>query len=87
VNSKRVLEAGTGNIDWVVVAHKAKDGRIGIAIGPIFSYYEFTWPMKDRLTDEKWRSTVLGTMKRPVWYNELGIGGTSDKAYIIGPEK
>jgi len=24
----------------------------------VLSYYEFRWPMADRLTDEKWRSIV-----------------------------
>ncbi len=81
-NTKKVLEVGTGKIDWVLVAHKSKKGRIGIAIGPVFSYYEFAWPMKDRLTDEKWRKEVLGTMERPVWYRELGIS-SSKSAYII----
>ncbi len=72
-NSKRVLEVGTGKVDWLLVAHKAKDGRIGIAAGPMFSYYEFAWPMDDRLTDEKWRSEVLGTMERPLLYSGTGI--------------
>ncbi len=58
-NTGKVLEVGVGKIDWVLVAHKSKNGRIGIAVGPIFSYYEFIWPMKDRLTDEKWRNEVL----------------------------
>ncbi|RLJ06830.1 MAG: hypothetical protein DRP13_04775, partial [Candidatus Aenigmatarchaeota archaeon] len=57
-NTKKALEVGTGKIDWIIVAHKSKDGRIGLAVGPIFSYYEFPWPMKDRLTDEKWREML-----------------------------
>jgi len=66
-NTQKVLEVGTGKIDWVIVAHASKDGRIGIAVGPMFSYYEFPWPMKDRLTDEKWRSEVINTVERPDW--------------------
>jgi hypothetical protein len=67
-NTQRVLEAGTGKIDWILVAHASKDGRIGLAVGPIFSYYEFPWKMSDRLTDEKWRD-ILGTSppERPEW--------------------
>lgn len=84
VNAQKVLEVGTGKIDWILVAHKSKDGRIGIAIGPIFSYYEFSWPMKDRLTDEKWRSEVLDSMERPKWYEDLKIG-SSKSSYIIKP--
>jgi len=83
-NTKLVLEVGTGKVDWVVVAHKAKDGRIGIAMGPMFSYYEFGWPMSDRLTDEKWRSTVMPDMERPVWYGETGMESQSaSQAYIV----
>jgi len=67
-NTKKALEVGTGKIDWIIVAHKSKDGRIGLAVGPIFSYYEFPWKMKDRLTDEKWREILnKGQVERPDW--------------------
>ncbi len=67
-NTKKALEVGTGKVDWVIVAHKAKDGRIGLAVGPMFSYYEFSWPMKDRLTDEKWREMLeTDPPHRPDW--------------------
>ena len=81
-NSRRVLEVGTGKVDWVLVAHKSKEGRIGIAIGPMFSYYEFSWPMKDRLTDEKWRGEVLPSMERPTWY-EISKISSASMPYII----
>ncbi len=71
-NTKKVLEVGTGRIDWVVVAHKSKDGRIGLAVGPIFSYYEFPWNMTDRLTDEKWRAMIRKNQpERPDWIREF----------------
>jgi hypothetical protein len=72
-NSRKALEVGTGNPDWVLVIHRAKDGKLGIAVGPVFSYYEFGWPMDGRLTDEKWRDSLLESMERPAWYRELGI--------------
>ena len=81
-NTKKVLEVGTGKVDWVLVAHESKDGRIGIAVGPMFSYYEFAWPMKDRLTDEKWRSEVMDEMERPIWYEETNIE-SSRAPYIV----
>jgi hypothetical protein len=37
--------------------------------GGVFSYYEFPWPMSDRLTDEAWRE-MLGSGQapaRPYW--------------------
>ncbi|RKY43452.1 MAG: hypothetical protein DRP81_06880, partial [Candidatus Omnitrophota bacterium] len=71
-NTKKALEVGTGKIDWIIVAHKSKDGRIGLAVGPIFSYYEFPWPMKDRLTDEKWREMLNSEQpERPEWLKLL----------------
>jgi len=72
-NTKKVLEVGTGRVDWIAVAHKSKDGKIGIAVGPIFSYYEFAWSMDDRLTDEKWRGEILSSIERPVLYKEINL--------------
>ena len=68
-NTKKVLEVGTGKIDWVIVAHASKDGRVGLAVGPMFSYYEFAHPMDDRLTDEKWREMLKSEPgpERPEW--------------------
>jgi hypothetical protein len=34
------------------------DGKLRIAKGGVYSYYEFTWPMSDRLTDKKWRELL-----------------------------
>ena len=76
-NTKKVLEVGTGKIDWIIVAHASKDGRIGLAVGPMFSYYEFSWKMSDRLTDEKWRSEVINTAERPDWIKEFISKGDS----------
>ncbi len=39
--------------------------------GAVFSYYEFKWPMKDRLTDERWQAMLKKGSKRPelpTWY-------------------
>ena len=68
-NTKKALEVGTGKIDWIIAAHASKDGRLGLAVGPMFSYYEFPWPMKDRLTDEKWRDMLNAEVPpgRPEW--------------------
>lgn len=53
-NSKRVLEEGTGYLNWILVAYEVPDGRIIMGAGPVFSHYEFKQPMSDRLTDEGW---------------------------------
>jgi hypothetical protein len=71
-NTNQALEVGTGHVDWVIVAHASKDGRIGLAVGPMFSYYEFPWSMSDRLTDEKWRDMLKkGPPPRPAWIEDF----------------
>jgi hypothetical protein len=57
-----VLEEAVGRINaiYAVVPIVEEDGNtyLQVAKGGIFSYYEFPWPMDDRLTDEKWRSML-----------------------------
>ncbi len=54
-----VLEVGVGRINeiYVTVPVVDVDGKtiLQVAKGGVFSYYEFSWPADDRLTDEKWR--------------------------------
>jgi hypothetical protein len=53
----QVLEEGTGKISEIYVVVSI-DGKLRIAKGGVYSYYEFTWPMSDRLTDKKWRELL-----------------------------
>lgn len=57
-----VLEEGVGRVNeiHVVVPIVAADGAtsLQVAKGGVFSYYEFPWPIDDRLTDEKWRQML-----------------------------
>ncbi|HEC31361.1 MAG TPA: DUF3160 domain-containing protein, partial [Deltaproteobacteria bacterium] len=53
----QVLEEGTGEIFEIYVVVPV-DGKLKIAKGGVYSYYEFTWPMSDRLTDKKWRELL-----------------------------
>lgn len=57
-NSGSVLEEGVGHVDLVAVVVPQPDGTLSLAIGPVLSYYEFKWPMADRLTDEAWRELL-----------------------------
>lgn len=66
---KSVLEVGTGRIDRIYVLVPDDSGRFQVAAGGVYSYYEFTTPPGERLTDEAWRG-LLGTGKapeRPAW--------------------
>jgi hypothetical protein len=66
----QVLEEATGRIFeiFVVVPGDSK-GRSNIAKGGVFAYYEFPWPMNDRLTDESWRATLTAgnAPAQPEW--------------------
>lgn len=56
-----VLEEGTGRIATIYVVVPV-DGKLKIAKGGIYTYYEFAWPQNDRLTDKKWRK-LLGIVE------------------------
>lgn len=72
-NSSSVLEVASGQLDYCIVAYLRPDGHAEVAVGPVLSYYEFTWPMADRLTDEAWRAILAGPDRpdRPFWTAEF----------------
>ena len=49
----RILEAATGNPSVLYVVVKV-DGKVKLASGSVYSFYQFEWPLNDRLTDAKW---------------------------------
>ena len=53
----QVLEVGTGNPTQIYAVVKV-DGKIKIARGSTYSFYQFAWPMDDRLTDSKWHQML-----------------------------
>lgn len=65
-----VLEEGTGYI-FSIFAVVPVDGKLKIAKGGVYSYYEFPWPMSDRLTDSKWWKLLEGqeAPALPTWVN------------------
>ncbi len=64
----QVLEEGVGKPLNIFVYIDDKMGK-RICRGVVFSYYEFKWPMTDRLTDKKWQQ--MGKLNKrpemPVW--------------------
>jgi len=64
-----VLEEATGRIFEIYVAVPNGDGGLALARGGVFSYYEFPWPIGDRLTDESWRLMLDEGRQpdRPAW--------------------
>jgi hypothetical protein len=61
----QVLEEGTGKISEIYVVVPI-DGKLRITKGGVYSYYEFKWPMSDRLTDKKWREILNSTQAPPL---------------------
>lgn len=69
---REVLEEATGEVFpiYVVINRETKDY---LTIGGVFSYYEFTHPMADRLTDEKWQAMIKQEKQPelPIWSNSF----------------
>ncbi len=69
-----VLEVGTGYVDRIfVIVPGFKEDDWRVALGGVYSYYEFPWPTPERLTDERWRK-MLATgevPQRPAWQETL----------------
>jgi hypothetical protein len=63
-----VLEEGVGRIFEIYVVAEI-EGQLVLTKGGVFSYYEFLWPMSDRLTDEAWREMLRADQAppRPFW--------------------
>ncbi len=66
----QVLEEGTGKISEIYVVVPV-DGKLKIAKGGVYSYYEFPWLLSDRLTDKKWREMLNSGQapQLPEWTN------------------
>ncbi len=71
-----VLEVGTGRIDRIYVLVPDDEGSFQVAVGGVYSYYEFTSPPGERLSDELWRSMLEDgdQPERPAWERVL-FGG------------
>ena len=63
------LEEAIGRIFEIYVVVPDGEGGLQVAVGGVYSYYEFPWPMSDRLTDEKWHEMIRdGKLpERPEW--------------------
>ena len=48
------------------------DGTLRLASGAVYDFYQFTWPMEDRLTDTKWRQMIGEWMTDDGSYNWEG---------------
>jgi len=71
-----VLEVGTGRIDRIYVLVPDDEGTFQVAVGGVYSYYEFATPAGERLTDEAWRAMLDAgeAPERPSWQEVLFPG-------------
>ena len=68
-----VVEIGTGRIDRIFVLVPDDAGGFHVALGGVYSYYEFPWPTAERLTDEQWWEMLRKgeAPDRPAWQDPL----------------
>ncbi|MBO6148960.1 MAG: DUF3160 domain-containing protein, partial [Lachnospiraceae bacterium] len=52
-----VLELGTAN-PATIYAVVSVEGKLRIAKGSVFNFYQFTQPIEERLTDKQWRAML-----------------------------
>lgn len=64
----QVLEVATGNPATIYVLIKV-DGKVKIASGSVYSFYQFAWPLNDRLTDSRWREMMGLQVDESGYYN------------------
>lgn len=71
-----VLEEGTGYIS-PIYAVVPVEGQLRIVRGGVFTYYEFPWSAKDRLTDRKWQEMLQEhtAPKPPAWTQSFTAEG------------
>ena len=62
---QKVLEIGVGRV-FDMYAAVPINGKLWMAHGAVFSYYEFEHPLNDRLTDEAWRKMLEQGKAPPV---------------------
>jgi hypothetical protein len=73
--AEQILEVGVGQVDRIYVAVPL-EGRMEIAQGGVFSYFEFRQPRADRLTDDDWRARLQSEPpQRPAWAELFSLPG------------
>ena len=93
VSGDRVVEIGTGYVDYIYVVVPDDAGSFRVARGGVYSYYEFPWPTSDRLDDVRWRKMLATDQApaRPTWQAPLfprsGTGSAGTAAPTPRPNR
>ncbi|MGC9363250.1 MAG: DUF3160 domain-containing protein, partial [Fidelibacterota bacterium] len=82
-NTDQCLEEGVGYpLEIFVIVNEG--GNCRLTRGAMFSYYEFTQPISNRLTDEAWRERLAGdnAPDLPQWVNSF-MDGTAEQPQLF----
>ncbi len=73
-DSGEALQLGTGQVDYIYVITDSPEG-LQLVRGSVFSFYEFTTSIDNRLTDDEWRAAVAAgtTPPRPDWVRRFYV--------------
>jgi hypothetical protein len=72
-NPTDALEEAIGGFNPIYVLVPNDQGHFQVAVGAVYSFYEFWQPRDQRLTDEEWRAMLANgqTPDRPTWLAPL----------------
>jgi hypothetical protein len=84
--SGAVLQEGVGSANFFVAAIDNQNNR-ATYVGPIYSYYEFTHPASDRMTDETWRKLIekRALPERPAWWRAAFPAPAKERRWVGSP--
>ena len=72
-----------GDVNLGVIAVDNEKDR-AVYAGPLYSYYEFRQPVKDRLTDQQWQQMIV-TGKAPARPNWVEVFQAPAKERVMPP--
>jgi len=61
----RVLEEALGKFNVLITVYSDADGNLYASAGPAYNYFEFKWPIAERLTDEAWTELLSTSPPQP----------------------
>jgi len=73
-SSGQVLEESVGSPHYIYTIVRINN-LLQVVKGAVFSYYEFKWPIADKLTDKKWQEMIIKKMEpdQPYWTNSFSM--------------
>lgn len=79
-----VLEVGVGLVDRIYVVVPL-EGKLQVAQGGVFTYYEFKQPRDNRLTDQQWRDQLVSGSPPalPKWAPQFVLTGGKPTHWTI----